>query len=218
MAFRSQTDIHNLNDSLAVDIALLPSGRAFEVAAKLNRELRQSSREGFSFDSTHLPHITLLQQLTDGAKAEELWGRVGHIAKGFQPLRLRVAGLRSQPIDDGRLTLHGLVVESDAELKRLRESLVEAGAVARTDDGTAEAFVLDPGETLLRTTIDWTKNFATKIIGEHFRPHLTVGIGVSAATVDPFEFTVDTIAACQMGNYYTCRKILRQWKLGTIEA
>jgi hypothetical protein len=49
------------NNSIAIDIALLPPDDIMELCRSINDSLWQETKQGYRFSDTFLPHITLFQ-------------------------------------------------------------------------------------------------------------------------------------------------------------
>ena len=47
-----------------------------------------------------------------------------------------------------------------------------------------------------------------------FRPHITLRHASHPPTIEPFDFTATTVAACHLGRFCSCRRVLRSWTLG----
>jgi len=60
----------------------------------------------------------------------------------------------------------------------------------------------------------WVTGFRLKSAFGAFTPHITLGHGEHLPEIEPFEFEATTIAACHLGRFCTCRKVLREWRLG----
>ena len=86
-------------------------------------------------------------------------------------------------------------------------------------EGTAEAFVADPGEVISPTIIDWVEAYVPAQIGDaKYLPHLTVGAGkfddlkiIEAEPFDAFDVRPDGVGVYHLGNNGTARKLLKAW-------
>src|SRR5436190_329163 len=71
----------------------------------------------------------------------------------------------------------GIVVEPTDNLLKLQQKLIDAVAPFTVKTGTAAAFVTTPEDPdINQPTIDYIAAFVPKASGEHFNPHVTVGI------------------------------------------
>ena len=77
--------------------------------------------------------------------------------------------------------LAGVVVKPTDDLLNLQQKLIDAVAPFETKTGTAAAFVTTPEDPdINQPTIDYVAAFVPRATGEHFNPHVTVGIATQA--------------------------------------
>ena len=201
---------------LALDVALLLPGAAARAAGRLNARL-QAPPAGFAFDATHLPHVTLVQQFVREADMPIVLPRLGRVASESPPVALRGAGLQR-----GRTTT-SLSVDGGAALRALHDRLLAClePHAARPAEGSgfggdalADAFVAD-GEPPRGADIEWVTRFRTRAAGDRFEPHVTLGVGaLDGGAVPRIAFTAAELAACRLGRFCTCRRVLGAWRLG----
>jgi hypothetical protein len=191
--------------TIAVDVALLlPPSVADEVRA-INRRLYAQHPEGFLFDETHLPHITLLQLFVARSELPELYSRVGNLLVGHSPLTLKASGV----IDAGIAT--HLVLARTPRLQELHEELMIDTADLKSPASTPAAFYGRPRDADIR----WVQGFRGAAAFDRFQPHVTLGIATgSGEFLQSHSFTTNCLAVCQLGRFCTCRVILRKWTLG----
>lgn len=196
---------------VAIDIALLlPTGLRQTLTA-LNRTLRPPPN-GFSFDSTHLPHLTVVQQFAQRSDLEAITEIAGEILAQQTPLQLVTTDVSRAHVSS---TL-GIGVTPELQLlhRRLMEGLEPFGPSddrASVENGP-DAFWND-GETPRRADIEWVAQFREQSAFERFDPHVTIGTGALTAQVDPIPFVVTEVALCHLGRFCTCRRILSAWTL-----
>jgi 2'-5' RNA ligase len=191
---------------IAIDIAFLLPEDAQARALAVNAKLWAESREGFRFDETHLPHITLVQQFVRRAHLPEVFAAVESCLGEFPPMTLTVSGI------EARGETVQFVIAPHSELSRLHERLMEALAPFDEGDGPAEAFA-DGDEPPRPRDLEWVRHYRAQASGPRYFPHITLGKGRVTESVAPFSFTADRIAACQLGRFCTCRVILQEWRL-----
>jgi hypothetical protein len=115
----------------------------------------------------------------------------------------------------------GIVVAPTSNLIKLQDKLIHAVARYTTKNGTAAAFAAPPEDPEInQPTIDYVATFVPKATGEHFNPHVTVGIAsqdylkkMLAEPFDVFTFSPAGAALYQLGNFGTARKQLKAWEL-----
>jgi hypothetical protein len=47
-----------------------------------------------------------------------------------------------------------------------------------------------------------------------YAPHITLGHAHEPPRIEPFTFEATIVAACHLGKFCTCRRVLRHWDLG----
>jgi hypothetical protein len=121
------------------------------------------------------------------------------------PLRLVVSG----PDRSERSVWMG--IERSRELTTLHERLMRALQPFERKRGDVRAFVdADTGSRAIR----WVGRYRRDAAFERFRPHVTLGHAKRLQDVPPLEFDATAIAACHLGHFCSCRRVLRVWQLG----
>ena len=191
--------------AIAIDVAVLLPSHTRSVVARLNARFDVAVGDGFRFDATHHPHVTLGQHFVNADRLANVHARVATVLSGLPPLHLRVTGVR------GGRTAQALVVAPAPALQRVHERLMDTLAPYEVPGGAA-AFQHDdvpPRDA----DIDWVTRFRADSSYARFDPHITVGIGPEPVTIDPFSFTAREIAVCRLGRCCTCRDQLARWTL-----
>jgi hypothetical protein len=126
------------------------------------------------------------------------------VLAGVPPLRILATG--------GGKSGHSLwiAIEKTPELAALHERLMEALRGVERPEGTPAAFADGDGRV---GDVLWVAGYRLKSSFGHFVPHVTLGHGEEAPTIDPFAFDAATVAACHLGRFCTCRRVLRNWTL-----
>ena len=192
---------------LAIDVAILLPRALRQSMAQLNAQLL-APPGGFRFDDTHLPHLSLAQQLVRTTHLAQVTCAVGAIIEKTAPLELRTAS-RS----DGRTTTT-LRVTPTAALGQLHGRLMDHLQGLEATDGDLAAFV-DGDEPPRESDVTWVKEFRSRAAYARFDPHITLGVGTIPTAVSPTSFVATTIAMCHLGRFCTCRRILTEWTLIT---
>ena len=193
-----------MTNIVALDVAVLPppdvSARAIEYSAVLP----DAEAHGLRLDAEHLPHLTLTQQFIREEELDGAFDRVNRVLANQPPLRIVITG--------GWRGGHTLWLAADrsAELVVLHERLMDALFDLEWPDGGAHAFFDGDGR---ERDVSWVAGFRDKSSFSAFTPHITLGHGKSVPVVEPFAFEAATIAACHLGRFCTCRRVLRSWKL-----
>jgi len=198
-----------MKKSHAIDVVLLPPEEVMSLCHEMNSSLWSQTHDGFRFDETHLPHISLVQQYVQQAALRDIVSVITSTVAATQALSLSATHTGSATIDGG-LTVSGLEFGTSPELLRLHQSLMTAlEPFVSTGDETA--WYRDLGEHIRPGSLRWLKNYRRP--NRQFHPHITLGVGPAPTLNQPLRFTVDRLALCHLGNFNTCRKILDEWRL-----
>jgi hypothetical protein len=75
---------------------------------------------------------------------------------------------------------------------------------------TASAFV--DGNARVADVM-WVTGYRLKSALHAYNPHITLGHAKEPPHVEPFAFEATTVAACHLGQFCSCRRVLRRWSL-----
>lgn len=196
--------------SLAIDVVLIPPDDVLTICRKINAELRNQDKRGFPFDATHWPHITLLQQYIPTAKLPEIFHVLKSIASNTPPLTLQVTHIHSEVFEG--LKISGFEIAQTKDMLRLGLSVTDA-LEPWIASGDEHSWYRDPGETIRLGSLRWLEQFRNKTFAKH-HPHITLGVGPTPTFQNlPIDFTASRLAVCHLGNFNTCRKILKEGSL-----
>jgi 2'-5' RNA ligase len=188
---------------VALDVAILPPPGVRDLAVQLSASLPPAESKGFMLDEEHLPHLTLTQQFVRASDVEEAFDCVDTVLRAYPPLRLRVIG------GGNAGSTVWLSIERVPELLKLHRQLMDALAELEARDGDLKAFYEDARPQDLK----WVSTFRHKASFDKFTPHITLGHALRPPHVEPQSFTATTVAACHLGRFCTCRRVLREWTL-----
>jgi len=204
----------------AIDVLLLPDQTMIDAARRDNARLRQNYPASFALDATHRPHITLLQRYVATKDLDDVYAAVARVLNGERPVgwQLTATGYYYLNFDDRALA--GIVIQPTPELRKLQQELVDAVAPYTRSNGTAAAYVTTPAAPGINlATLDYVDRFVPQRTGEHFNPHVTIGVGqipfveqMKAASFPTFKFKVAGSAVYQLGNFGTAAKQLWAWQ------
>ena len=190
---------------LALDLAFMIPETLRASLTAFNRTLRPPP-DGFYFDATHLPHLTLVQQFVLRSELVQVGLEISQALHGQPALNLITT----------EVTRHGesstLGVTLTQELKTLHQRLLDVLLPFNAIDGGPDAFWGD-GIPPRETDLEWITTFREKSAGISFDPHVTLGVG--AVKVPPVQspFVASEIALCHLGRFCTCRCVLKAWTL-----
>ncbi len=191
---------------LAVDVAVLLPDPLLQPLLRLNAALLPPP-DGFRFDDTHLPHVTLAQLFVAELQLPDVIHEAAAVTHDCAPLRLAPAGLSL-----GR-TASTLRLEPTGPLTRLHADLMDRLRQFESGRGDAAAFCSTGKETPRDADVDWVLHFRANAAYDRFDPHITVGVG-TLQELNPLPAAAGArVALCQLGRFCTCRRILAEWTL-----
>ena len=190
---------------LALDIAILPPPDASERAMRLSAALPEEQSQGLRLDAGHLPHITLTQQFVERDALEAVFERVAEVLRGQPPIPVNVGG-------SGKgANAVWMAVERTPAIFRLHERLMEGlRDFGRPGGGSPAFFDGDAREG----DVAWVVNYRLKSSFDFYTPHITLGHAAEPPRIDPLTFEATTVAACHLGRFCACRRVLRTWEMG----
>jgi 2'-5' RNA ligase len=189
---------------LALDVAILPPPDVSRRAIELSASLPENESQGLCLGDDMLPHITLTQQFIQTADLDIALERVALVLADVRPLRLAVTGAGR-----GQSSVW-MAIEHTPALSELHRDLMDILRPFEHFGGTVAAFV--DGDARSRD-VGWVTDYRRASSHAAFSPHITLGHSATLPPVEPLSFTATTIAACHLGEFCTCRRVLRQWTL-----
>lgn len=199
---------------IVISVALLPPDEIVDAAREANRRLWQESRFGFVFDETHLPHLTLAQLFLDASRFSDVEATVDAVARASGRLQVELLEVRAYPSPMG-IPFSEWTMRLTPDLLALHEQVITGLDGLRDYSGTAEAFYGGVDAELVESHIRYVEQFAVIAGGARFRPHITLGAGTLSMKVPFDSFRVSRMAVCHLGQYWTCRRVLHENRLGT---
>jgi 2'-5' RNA ligase len=189
---------------VAIDVAVLPPPEVSKRATEFSAMLAGGDPQALRLGAGCLPHITLTQQFVGAASLDACLDAVGVVLRGVAPLQLSVTG-----VGRGNTTVW-MSVERSPALFDLHRRLMDALEKFEQADGDADAFI---GTARPRDT-EWVRRYRRSSSGGAFTPHITLGHSTQTTPpVEPVTFEAATIAACQLGRFCSCGRVLRRWTL-----
>ena len=189
---------------VALDVAILPPSDVARRAIALSAALPREEPDGPRLDADHLPHVTLAQLFVREEELDTAFGRMDEVLQAQPPLRLRIAGA-----GQSSHTIW-MTIERTPELVALHERIMDALRGVEREAGGPAAFV--DGDARVRDVL-WVAGYRLKSSLEQFAPHITLGHAEQPPALEPFAFDASTVAACHLGRFCTCRRVLRRWTL-----
>jgi len=206
-----------MSDLLALDVAILPPPDVRDLAIGLSASLPAPQRagalgtppeadvDGLRLDEEHLPHVTLTQQFVRTVDLDRTFERLDDALRGQRPLTLQVTGGGTT-----HASTVWIAIERTDALASLHERLMETLRGFEQVGGGAAAFVDGDART---ADVVWVAGFRAKSSFLSYTPHITLGHAREPPRIEPFVFEATTVAACHLGRFCTCRRVLREWRL-----
>ena len=203
---------------IAIDVLLVPDNGLLQRAKESNALLRQNYAAGYSLDSDHTPHVTLLHRYIRAADLKEVSAAVSKVlvSQDARKLELTVSGYYSSPWGNRGLEVGALIVEVTPELRILQQTIVDVVQPFAVSGGTADAFVPNTDRTPIDLDIiRHVENFVPASSGEKYAAHVTVGLAnanflreLRSRPFNSFTFKPAGVAIFQLGGVGTARKNL----------
>src|SRR5579863_1979136 len=207
----------------AVDIVLEPDATMIQHAQAANAELLKNFPKGYALGNEHAPHISVMGGYVYTASLDQIYTAAARVLAAEKVTSWKLKAFKYYYIPLKEIGLGGIVVEPTADLIRLQKELIDATApfMAPASSGTTAAFATTADEPEInQPTIDAVATYLSGHTGEHYSPHVTIGVGTRdyldallAAPFPKFTFSVVGVSAYQFGNFGTAAKQLHCFKL-----
>lgn len=180
-------------------------------AIEINTELVKSFGCEIVLDKHCLPHISLCMGVVDDREMPQVKKILEGIARDLLVFELTAEGMEVYAIP-GSKKVSGITIGNTPALQKLHEAVMQS--LRHLLSYEVDASMLYDPPRIQAITLDWIKGYAAKHANPGlFHPHLTVGFGETDKFSFPIDFTANTLALCQLGNYCTCRQILSSYTL-----
>jgi hypothetical protein len=207
----------------AVDIVLEPDETMIQHAQAANAGLLKNFPKGYALGDEHAPHISVMGGYVYTASLNDLYAAAGKVLASEKVTGWKLKAFKYYYIPLKEIGLGGIVVEPTADLVRLQKKLIAVTTrfMAPASSATAAAFATTPDEPEInQPTIDAVATYLSGHTGEHYSPHVTIGVGTAeyldallAAPFPTFMFSVVGVSAYQFGNFGTAAKQLHSFEL-----
>jgi hypothetical protein len=214
------------NSVTAIDIALEPDATMVQHAMAANALLLKSFPKGFSYDETHHPHVSMLQQFVRTDDLDKVFAAANAALAKAKSATWTLKAFKYYYIPAPPIGLAGIVVETTDDLHRLQDELIKAVEPYTAKTGPPAAFFSDKGgRDIQESLITYVANFVRDAANERFNPHVTIGVGrekyLDKMLAEPFpSFTFSPAGASvyQLGAFGAARKELKALTPGAVSA
>jgi 2'-5' RNA ligase len=201
---------------LAINILLDPDKIMIDAAVAVNELLRSNYPDGFALDTSHAPHITIVQRFVRAENLDKVFAAVSKVVEKEQPTQLDLTATDCYYSPYRQLGVVGITVQPTPELTAFQKKIIAAVEPFTTRDGTGAAFVpRKDGGRIDKQSVDYVKVFIGEYSGNNFNPHVTVGLGrqsfakeLANQPFSPFRFRANSVSIYQLGNLGTAQKKL----------
>ena len=208
-------------DVIAIDILLLPDDALLSRAESVNAKLTEVFPEGFTLDESHQPHITLIQRYVRVEDLEKVYAAANEVLGRVEVSSFELEAFEYDYFPLGDLGLTAITAKQIPELVQLQTDLIEAVAPFAVEIGYSSAFFTTPDDPIIDPNlIHYVSVFVPEHSGEHFVPHLTVGMApktfldkMKAEPFEKFTFSPASAAVYQLGQWGTAAKLLKELEL-----
>jgi hypothetical protein len=211
------------NPITAVDIVLEPDATMIQNAQAANAELLKNFPKGYSLGDEHAPHMSVIGGYFHTENLDDVFAGASKVLASEKVMSWKLKAFKYYYIPLKEIGLGGILVQPTADLIRLQNELFDAIGqfIAPGSSGTAAAFATTPDSPEInQATIDAVANYFAAHRGEHYSPHVTIGVGtiayldaLLAAPFPTFTFSAAGASAYQFGNFGTAAKQLHSFKL-----
>jgi hypothetical protein len=205
----------------ALDIVLEPDTTMIQRAQAANAGLRKNFPKGYSLDDEHRPHISVMGGYVYTANLDKVYVAAERVVATENVLTWKMKAFKYYYIPLKAIGLGGIVVEPTTDMVRLQKKLIDTLAPFMSPTGSAAAYATTPSEPEInQATLDAVATYLSEHTGEHFSPHVTIGVGtveyldaLLAAPFPTFTFSAVGVSAYQFGNFGTAAKLLHPFQL-----
>jgi len=211
------------NPITAVDIVLEPDSIMVQHAQAANAGLLKNFPKGFTLGAEHTPHISVMGGYFHTAGLGKLFDAAAKVLASEQVTSWKFKAFKYYYMPMKQIGLGGILVEPTADLIRLQKELIDAIGqfMAPPSSGTAAAFATTPQDPEINQgTLDAVATYFAAHTGEHYSPHVTIGVGTAeyldallAAPFPTFTFSAVAASVYQFGDFGTAAKQLHSFKL-----
>jgi hypothetical protein len=209
------------NPITAIDILLEPDATMIQRAQAANAGLRKNFPKGYSLDDEHRPHISVMGGYFYTANLDKLYVAVDKVLATEKVLSWKMKAFKYYYMPLKEIGLGGILVEPSADMVRLQKKFIDTLTPFMSPSGTVAAFATTPKDPEInQATLDAVATYFSQHTGEHYSPHVTIGVGtvdylnaLLAAPFPTFTFSAVGMSVYQFGNFGTAMKLLHSFKL-----
>lgn len=205
---------------IAIDVLLVPDATMVKRAEAVNAKLRGNYPEGYTLGPEQAAHITLIHSYVRENELPAIEKAIGQVMDEEKPLAIDLLATGMEHGIWAGVAITSINIKPTAKLSRLQHLVAKAIEPFKATGGNVMSFSTTKELPKIDGEIvSYVEQFAVKSSGEHYKPHVTVGIAhadfVKKLEAEPFEtfsFAPAGVAIYQLGNFGTAQKQLWEWK------
>jgi len=208
--------MHELPDTVAIDVILLPPGPIMDMAIGANRALLAGNPDGgIRLDRENcLPHISVAMLPARSRDIPEITARVGRITRQCSPMAMTIDAVAKHRMNAGETVSMFHILR--AEILQLFHKAVMSAVKPYLAPSAGPAMFAGEASA---ASVDCLLRFQKASAYERYSPHITLGFGDLPEIVPgidfPVRFETTKAAICHLGSHCTCRRVLAEFDLGT---
>jgi hypothetical protein len=207
----------------AIDIVLEPDATMIQHAEAANAGLLKNFTKGYSLDAGHKPHISVMGGYFYTTNLDKVYAATAKVLASEAVKSWKLTAFKYYYMPLKEIGLGGILVQPTADMIRLQKEFIDAltSFMASASAGSAAAFATTPEDPdINQPTLDAVATYFSSHIGEHYSPHVTIGVGtvdylnaLLAAPFPTFTFSPVGMSVYQFGNFGTAAKLLHSFDL-----
>jgi hypothetical protein len=211
MARAQQAPSGGQSEVMAIDIRLEPDATMLKHAEANNARLLGIFPKGFALDTTHRPHITLIQRFVRTADLDKVYNAAGKVFTSANVTAIRLEAFKDYYAPAGAAGVAGICARPTPEILKLQADIIAAVQPLTVETGPMGAFTAphdDPATDA--AMIQYVSTFVPKMTGGNFNPHVSTGVAPKAyldkmleEPFEPFTFSPAGAAMYQLGPFGT---------------
>ncbi|MDN7012597.1 2'-5' RNA ligase family protein [Methanoculleus sp. FWC-SCC3] len=207
--------MHELPETIAVDVVFLPPGPIMDIAIGANRTLLAGNPDGgIRLDREGcLPHISVAMFPAKRRDITDIAAKIEQITRRCSPMSLTIDAVAKHRKNAGETvsTFHILKAEI---LQLFHKTVMNEVKPYQAPPAGPSMF---SGEASA-PSVDCLLRFPKTSAYERYSPHITLGFGDLPEIIPgidfPVRFEVTKAALCHLGSHCTCHRVLATFDLG----
>jgi len=205
----------------AIDILLEPDATMLKHSEANNARLLKVFPNGFALDTSHRPHITLVQRFVRTADLNLVYAAAYKVLAAANVNAMKLEAFKYYYAPAGAVGVAGICAKPTPEILKLQADIIAAVAPFTVETGPINAFTAPHDDAASDAAIiQYVSTFVPKMSGENFNPHVSTGVAprdyldkMLAEPFAPFTFSPAGAAVYQLGPFGTAAKKLKEWDL-----